>query len=89
MKKKRIQLNSSKAEEPLVVYFSSLEFLNSFREVTMSSIYNQDNERREFTVALTYLQRMELLYELNCRAFAEFINQETVSKDTDINIVIK
>lgn len=64
------QVNESMAD-----YLKSERYLNTFKEITISSLEEQEESRRWFSALITPLQRMELLNIMIRSVFADELTQ--------------
>ena len=64
------QVNESMAD-----YLKSERYLKTFKEITISSLEEQEESRRRFSALITPLQRMELLNIMIRSVFADELAQ--------------
>ena len=75
LSKKTVQ-DDTRFNEPGLKYVSTQgkNLFQIFKSISVSTLEDQENEMRKYSLSLSPVQRMAYLYQLNQIAFAEILN---------------
>jgi hypothetical protein len=86
-KKSNKEKQKNEVNEPAGEYRIGTRLSETFENITISTLQQQEDEMRTYSASLSYVQRMAYLYQLNQIAFAHLL--ENPSEDLwDKNIYI-
>ncbi len=72
--KEKKKIISNEVNEPVAEYRTGKMLSDIFKNITISSLEQQEDEMRKYSASLTTVQRMAYLYQLNQIAFAHLLD---------------